>query len=146
MSDIFTRLWTDRGSITEIHNIDAYLAKAAYNKALNFFRYTARQKKLHEIIMLEAMTGSPAETPDAMSYFETKELIREAIDHLSPQRKLIYTLRNESRLSNNEIAEQLNLSPATVKKTMSLALRSLKTFLQQKGIESAVYFYIFISL
>ncbi|MEP7258909.1 MAG: RNA polymerase sigma-70 factor [Flavitalea sp.] len=145
MSDIFTKLWTGRELIADINDMDAFLAKVAYNKALNFFRYTARQKKLHDIIVRQAMDGSPA-AQDPMSDYEIKELIREAIDHLSPQRKLIYRLSREYRLSNEQIAKELNLSPSTVKKTMSLALRSLKTFLHKRGIEGAASLYFLFSL
>ena len=146
MLDIFTKLWTGRQLIGDIDDMDAYLYRVAYNKALNFLRYTSRQKKLHEAILRQALNGSAAESPDHMAYFETKELIREAIDHLSPQRKLIYSLRKDYRLTNKQIAKELNLSPTTVKKTMSLALRSLKSFLQQKGVESATILYFYLSL
>lgn len=145
MFDIFTKLWTGRDLIADIDDMDAFLAKVAYNKALNFFRYSARQKKLHDIIVRQAMDGSAVASQDPMSDFEIKELIREAIDHLSPQRKLIYRLSREYRLSNEQIAKELHLSPSTVKKTMSLALRSLKSFLHKSGIEGAACLFFFLS-
>jgi len=144
MCDIFTKLWTGRNLITEIGDMDAFLAKVAYNKALNFFRYTARQKKLQGVMAQQSLDRIAVEA-DPMSDFEVKELISQAIDHLSPQRKLVFRLSREYRLSNDQIAEELNLSPTTVKKTMSLALRSLRAFLQKRGIESAVFLYYFLT-
>jgi RNA polymerase sigma-70 factor (family 1) len=139
MLDIFTKLWTRREQIAEINDIDAYLSQTAYNKALNFFRYTARQKKLQQAIMRQSLSTAATISPDSAAYIETKELINKAIEHLSPQRKLIFKLRKEYRLTNNEIAKELNLSPTTVKKTMSSALRSLRSFLRQSGVEATIY-------
>jgi RNA polymerase sigma-70 factor (ECF subfamily) len=146
MMDIFTKLWLRRDLVININDIDAYLLKTSYHKALNFFRYTARQKKLQDAIFRQAMNDGAMVTPDSMSYMETKTLINEAIEHLSPQRKLVFNLREVHRLSNNEIARELNISPTTVKKTMSSALRSVKTFLKERGIEATTCLFSFLHL
>lgn len=144
MSDIFVRLWTGRELIADIKDMDAFLYKVAYNKALNFFRYTARQRKLYGAIVRQAPNVVSRVFEDPMADFELKALIHQAIDHLSPQKKLIFRMNREYLLSYEQIAQQLNLSPSTVKKSMSLALRSLRSFLHKRGIESAIILYFIL--
>lgn len=138
MLDIFTVLWTSRSRIVEINDMDAFLSRSAYNKALNFFRSVARQKKLQEALIRQSLQASPAYEANSLSDFEIKELTKEAIDRLPPQRKLIYSLSRTHGLTYDQIAKELELSPTTVKKTMSLTLRSLKSYLQKRGIEVSI--------
>ncbi|MBL7698550.1 MAG: sigma-70 family RNA polymerase sigma factor [Chitinophagaceae bacterium] len=145
MMDIFTKLWLRRDLVININDIDAYLLKSSYHKALNFFRYTARQKKLQDALLHESAINNGTIIADSTTYLETRELINEAIDHLSPQRKVVFNLGKVHRLSNNEIARELNISPATVKKTMSSALKAVKGFLKERGIEATTCIFFFLS-
>lgn len=145
MLDIFTALWTGRERIIEINDMDAFLSRSAYNRALNFFRSVARQKKLQEALIRQSLQASSVYEIRSLSDFEIKELTREAIEQLPPQRKLIYSLSRMHGLTYDQIAKELELSPTTVKKTMSLALRSLKSYLQKRGIEvSMIVFSYFL--
>jgi len=147
MLDIFTVLWTTRERIADINDMEAFLSRSAYNKALNFFRSTARQKKLQEVLIRQSLQASSAYEANALSDFEIKELTKEAIDQLPPQRKLIYSLSRTHGLTYEQIAKELELSPTTVKKTMSITLRSLKAYLQKRGIEvSVIVFFCFTLL
>src|SRR5579859_2609779 len=53
LQDIFTRLWIAWPLPAEISNMDAFLSKVAYNRAVDFFRLTARHKKLQQLIARE---------------------------------------------------------------------------------------------
>lgn len=46
-------------------------------------------------------------------------MIDKAIQNLSPQRMRVFTLSREEGLTHEQIERQLNLSPQTVKHTMS---------------------------
>ncbi len=136
MCDIFTKLWSGRRLMADIQDMDAFLYKVSYNKALNFFRYTARQKKLQTVIAQRIATEQSADASDRVITSETQAIIQKAIDHLSPQRRLVFTLSREQGLTHEQIAEQLNLSPQTVKKTMSQALHSIRGYLNRNGLGS----------
>lgn len=145
MMDIFTKLWLRRDLIVAINDIEAYLQKTSYHKALNFFRYTARQKKLQEVLFRQSIDNNSMILPDSGMYVETKDLISKAVDHLSPQRKLVFNLVKVHQLTNNEIAKELNISPSTVKKTLSSASKSVKNFLRERGIEATTCLFFFQS-
>jgi RNA polymerase sigma-70 factor (ECF subfamily) len=142
--DIFTKLWTGRELITEIQHMDAFLSKVAYNKAISFFRYTASQRKMQQLV---AEQMAPAQVDDAANRLldsEARELLQEAIWHLSPQRRLVFTLSRDQGLTHEQIARQLNLSTQTVKKTMSNALSAIREFLHKRGVEGAMLLYFYM--
>lgn len=142
--DIFTKLWTGRAIITEIKDLDAFLSKVAYNKAISFFRMAASQKKLRTAIAYQMETEFVSDTANRLLESEIKEIIQEAIQQLSPQRKAVFTMSREQGLTHEQIADQLNLSVLTVKKTMSIALQSIKNYLKTKGLDSSIFIYWYI--
>ena len=132
--DVFLKLWTGRELVPGIHNMDAFLFRVAQNKAMNFFRLAARNARIQKIIG-EAIRQ--AEVPGADSRLLDKEaqgILREAIDKLSFQRRLVFTLHRIQGLSNDEIAKRLNLSRQTVKNTMVDAQRSLRQILKKEDL------------
>ncbi|SHL68419.1 RNA polymerase sigma-70 factor, ECF subfamily [Chitinophaga jiangningensis] len=142
--DIFTKLWTGRELITEIQHMDAFLSKVAYNKAISFFRYTASQRKMQQLVAQQMEHARVDDAADKLLDNEARELLQEAIRQLSPQRKLVFTLSREQGLTHEQIARQLNLSTQTVKKTMSNALSTIREFLHKRGMEGAVLLYFYM--
>lgn len=138
LSEIFTRFWINRGTAAGILNVDAFLSKVAYNRAIDFFRFAAKEKKIQVLIALE-LNRHPSQTNDGyLLDKEYKALLREAIHQLPPQRKLVFTLSREQGLTHEEIARQLNMSPHTVKKTISNAIKSIRTFLRRHGVDGMI--------
>ncbi len=142
--DIFTKLWTGRELITEIQNMDSFLSKVAYNKAISFFRYTASQRKMQQYVARQMEHATVDDAADKLLDSEARELLQEAIRQLSPQRKLVFTLSREQGLTHEQIARRLNLSTQTVKKTMSHALQSIREFLHKRGMEGAALLYFYM--
>jgi RNA polymerase sigma-70 factor (ECF subfamily) len=64
---------------------------------------------------------------------EYSQIIQKAIDHLPPQRKLIYYLNREKGLNYQEIATELDISKHTVKNQLSTALQSIKSFINKSA-------------
>lgn len=61
-----------------------------------------------------------------------KEMIRlhqQAIDRLSPQKKIVFQLSREEEMSYEEIADKLGISKNTVRNQMSDALKSIREYL-----------------
>lgn len=142
--DIFTKLWTGRELIAEIRNMDSFLSKVAYNKAISFFRYTASQRKMQALVAKQMEGLYVEDTADKLLNSEARELLQEAIRQLSPQRKLVFTLSREQGLTHEQIARQLNLSTQTVKKTMSNALSAIREFLHKRGLEGSLLLYFYL--
>ena len=142
--DIFTKLWTGRELITQIRDMDAFLSKVAYNKAISFFRYTATQRKMQQLIAKQMEDLYVEDAADKLLNNEARQLLDEAVRQLSPQRKLVFSLSREQGLTHEQIARQLNLSTQTVKKTMSNALSSIREFLHKRGLEGSLLLYFYM--
>lgn len=76
---------------------------------------------------------------------EALEILQAAIRQLSPQRRLVFTLSREQGMTHEQIANELNLSTQTVKKTMSKALDSIREFLHKKGIGTAILLHFYFA-
>jgi RNA polymerase sigma-70 factor (ECF subfamily) len=61
---------------------------------------------------------------------ENEIRLQHALDHLSPQQKLIFTLSRNEGMKHEEIASQLNISRNTVKTHLVHALKTLKDILR----------------
>lgn len=128
--DVFLKIWTGRELVPHIQNMDAFLSKVAYNKAMNFFQLSARSKRLQKVIS-QSMEQSPEAYPADQKLLDSESLntMQLTIQKLSPRRRKIFTLSREQGLTHEQIASELNLSLQTVKNTMSDALSALRSML-----------------
>jgi RNA polymerase sigma-70 factor (ECF subfamily) len=94
--DVFLKLWIGRDLILEIKNVEGFLQKVALNKALDFFRLVARQRKLQVLINKEILQGNVIPADHSLLENECADIINKALARLSPQRRLILDLsRND---------------------------------------------------
>lgn len=137
--DVFLKLWNGRQVIDTIKNLDGFLFRVAYHRAVDFFRAASRDPKLQEQIwdlMTEVVSYETAD--QKLLENEIEQEIRAALKNLSPQRRKIYYLRNYEGLSYADIARRLNLSQNTVRNHLSASLRFIREFLS-KSEAGALY-------
>jgi RNA polymerase sigma-19 factor, ECF subfamily len=138
--DVFLKLWIGRELLKEIENLDGFLYKVAYNKALDFFRIASRNVRLQKLITRE-MENDRERVREAdydLLENEYREILNHAIGQLSPQKRLIFSLSRKNGLSHDEIARQLNLSRNTVRNTIAGSLRSIRQFLHERGVDGTL--------
>ncbi len=136
--DVFLKLWTGRELLKDIKELDAFLYKVAYNKAIDFFRIAARERKLQKLIGEQMETGREREADYHLLDNECQLVLKKSIEQLSPQRRLIFNLSRIEGLSHEEIAQQLQLSRNTVRNTIAETLKSIRHYLRQAGIHSNI--------
>lgn len=134
--DVFMKMWTGRELMTDIQNMDAFLHKVAYNKALDFLRIASRNAALQKLVRREMEYVKEKEADHKMLEQECQEIIDQAIRQLSPRRRTVFTLSRIDGLSYDEIAQKLQLSRNTVRNTMAETLRSIRSFLHKNNISS----------
>ena len=127
--DVFVKAWAHRESLPEIHNIDAWLSTITRNLCFNYLKKLALERKA-TITLVKTQTHVDENVDQYLSYKERVNELQEALEQLSPQQRLIFTLNRDKGLKNEEIAHQLNLSPNTVKTHMVTALRKIRSFLE----------------
>lgn len=141
VADIFLKLWMGREWIAEINNLEAFLKKVAYNKAIDFMRHTARNKKMQAIIAREMNQEADDSLMNVLLERDYQRIIQEAVNSLSPQRRLVFTMSRYRGLTHDEIARELNLSINTVSNHTKEALKSIRTFLKKNDIPGISIFF-----
>lgn len=133
--DIFLQIWLKRHLLNDIRRFDHYLFKIARNKSIDFLRLAAKDKKLQDFIRQYATTAD-SDLPDQLiTTAELRALLTMVLETLSPQRKLIFTLKHLEGLSNDQIASQLKLSRSTIKNTLQDSIKQLRLLLQKHGLQ-----------
>jgi RNA polymerase sigma-70 factor (family 1) len=129
VQDVFLKIWINRQALASIDCFKAYLMVVARNHAFNCLKQLAREKnrkKEWENTVLRLALDDA----DDLSLTDTGKLIDEAVELLPPRQKNVYLLSRREGISQEAIAQQLNISHETVKKHMVLALRFLKNHLR----------------
>jgi RNA polymerase sigma-70 factor (ECF subfamily) len=136
--DVFLKLWIGRELLPEIKNMDAFLNKVAYNKALDFLKIASRKKEIHRLVAKQIETCQEQEADHKLLDSEYQSILKKALDQLSPQRRIIFTLSRMEGLTNEEIAKQLQLSRNTVRNTLHESLQSIREYLRQNNLLSMI--------
>ena len=133
--DVFLKLWHGREIIHTIENLEAFLFRVAYHKAIDFFRAASRNPKLQqETWDLMSEIASSETTDRKLIENDIEEATQTAVKNLSPQRRKVYYLRNYEGLSYADIAQRLNLSHNTVRNHLSASLQFIRDFLSKNDL------------
>jgi len=133
--DVFLKLWHGREIVHTIENLEAFLFRVAYHKAIDFFRAVSRNPKMQKEtwdVMAETVSYETADKKIIESDIE--EIVEAAVKSLSPQRRKVYYLRNYEGLSYADIAQKLNLSHNTVRNHLSASLQFIRDFLSKNDL------------
>ena len=117
VSDAFTKVWQKIGEGIEINNFRAYMYQSVRNECLTFLR----NKK--DFIGLEEIPDINEETIDTS---ERDAKIWKAIDELPEKCRKVFLLSKQEGLSNEEIAQDMEISIKTVKNQMTKAFSRLR--------------------
>jgi len=126
--DLFIKLWLCRDTLDQIGKLDSYIFSMAHNRTINYLRQASSRSRLH---------GAPASTSgvaennieERIVTYDYQLLIQQALETLTPQRKLVYQLSRAKGMKQEEIAAVLRLSPHTVKNHLVEALRCIRRYL-----------------
>lgn len=129
VQDVFVQIWLSRESIQQIRDFRSFLFVISKNLALNALRSILRERtrlgKWKEMNN-EPIVQQPAEMP------ELANLLHQAIEQLPPQQKQAWTgVRKEGR-KLHEVAEEMRISKATVKKYIWYANNNIVAFLSKR--------------
>ena len=128
VQNTFVRLWEKRQQLEVNESLKAYLYRSVYNESL---RLRQKQSKSKALEMEYAQWFlSHEDTVPLPDWSVAAELINKAIAHLPEKCRDIFIMRRKEGLTNEEVANYLNISVKTVESQMSIALNKLKTELQ----------------
>jgi len=143
--DTFLTLWSGRGEICAIRNMEAYLVTIARRLALNALKQNVRRAALEKKFALDnecELHNIVGDNSEELKY----SWLNKAIDTLPPQQKRVYQLSRHDRKKYVEIAEEMQISRESVKKYLQIASDSIKKYLMNNRDSIVAVFFIFLPL
>lgn len=134
--DAFAVVWQGRRFINPDASFSAYLYTIVRNRILNQLRDLSNQDKLREQILSQAVNYTN-ETKDEIIANDLRQFISRALLQLTPRQREIFRMSRERQMSHREIAEVLGISVNTVQESISISLRTLRTYLEKNSIVGA---------
>lgn len=138
VQETFLKIWLNRSELTHIKSFRAYLFTISRNQALNALRDETRRIYLSDEDLSEMML-----TDDPSGFHHEKEelftAVEQAVTLLPPQQQKAWKLNKEQGLPYQKVAEQMKLSPETVKRHISLATASISKHLKIHGSWISIY-------
>ena len=121
VSDVFVGLWKNISSL-ELNKLNAYLMASTRNRCIDHLRHTILSSQYTE----EYIHCYSELYIDYSEEQEKDELVERLLSQLPSQTRRILELCYLQQKKYAEIAEELNISPDTVKKHIMKALKLLK--------------------
>lgn len=124
VSDVFIKLWQIRGQLNTIENLKVYLYRITRNLSLNYLAKTKNSAFRSEQIDIESVIDF--NTPeDLYVSAETIKGIKQAIQELPPQCRIIFLLVRDQNMKYKEVAHILNISVFTVRNQVAIATKKI---------------------
>lgn len=144
VQEVFIKVWNARASINTELSFKSYLFKITYNYIRELFLKKGRENSYkHEII--DFAVDFDNRTEERIDYHSLLELVEQLIEKLPPRQKEIIILNKKQGLPSKEIAAILEISPRTVEKHLSEALKNLKAQLSEEHIAGLLFFTLFLT-
>lgn len=132
IQETFLRVWLNRDKLPAIENPRSWLLRIVFYQSFTWLR----RRSVHHKAM-DAMAHREEDlrntTEEAVAYAAMQRLVGEAVQQLPAQAKKIYKLSRENDLRIPEIAEQLDLSPSTVKNSLVRSLQAIRRHIEAGG-------------
>ncbi|SEL96659.1 RNA polymerase sigma factor [Parapedobacter koreensis] len=139
--EVMLAIWQMGNRLADIRNPDAFLKTLSKRRTIDAWR-RLQMERTAEQLMQANWKESDEETEERILLNETRQIIEEAILLLPPQQRTVYQLCHQQGMKYEEAARQLDIAPGTVQVHMKLALKFLRSYLQQR-IDVAVLLFVF---
>lgn len=132
VQDVFVELWRRKDTVQMGEQIQAFLYRAVYTRALNVLKHRD-VKSSYEAVLAEIhkkrIEFYQPDNNDVVKRIENRELrkrLAEAINELPDKCKMVFKLSYLHDMKNKDIAETMGISLRTVEAHMYKALKILR--------------------
>ena len=127
LQEVFIRLWEKRHDINFEQPVVNWIFVISFNLSIDYTRKKLREQELHR----KLLASSEAVLQNPSVYEEYYQLLKRAIDQLSPQKQKIVKLCKLEGKTYEEAAKELQISRHTVKEYLSSAMANLSEYMRQ---------------
>jgi len=124
LQELFCSVWKNRKKLNLTVNLKVYLYTSVRNRIFNIYKHNKIRSDY-----IEYYNHIDPETVSSDENYRLRELIaiiESEINALPPQMRLVFEMSRNQHLSHKEIADELDLSPLTVKKHINNSLKILR--------------------
>jgi RNA polymerase sigma-70 factor (family 1) len=122
--DVFLSVWNNRDKLSEIKSFKAYIFKMGKNAICNYYDHSLVNEKF---VTDQLVRPTAFEHTDELIFAKQLQILIElAVNKMPNQRKLIFTLSRFEGLSNDQIANKLNVKKRTIENYLTAALADLR--------------------
>jgi RNA polymerase sigma-70 factor (ECF subfamily) len=126
VQELFTRIWQKRECRGIAEDFTGYMYRVALNLVYDLFRRVKRDRRLRQRFV--AFAGEFYEhIEQRLDQQELSVILRQAIDRLPKQQKRAYQLVKLEGQTYRKAAEEMGISPLTVKEYLTAANKSIRT-------------------
>lgn len=130
VQEAFISVWTSRQFINPNLPFGPYIYTIVKNRILNLLANLEREENLKKVLLSNSI-NSISGTDDFIAESELSDIIKKALDQLSPQQKVVFEMSRNEFKSRKEIAAILNISVNTVQQHISESLKIIRDFLKK---------------
>lgn len=141
--ELFMKIWINRHTLNEVENTERYVFTMAKNMTLNYIRKAKNNACLMDQLKSHMITET-THVEDELVFSDYRQLVDNALEQLSPQRRLVFRLSRYQGLKLEEIARQLHLSRNTVKNHLAAALHFIRAYLIEHGVTLLLLGWLFV--
>lgn len=123
----FVRAFTKLDQFSGESKFETWLYRLATNEALQHLR-REKHRRTEELVV-----EPTADQTDHVEQDERVAMVRQALDQLDPELRAIFTLKEESGLSYQDIAATLGIPEGTVGSRLNRARRELRRLIEEDG-------------
>lgn len=133
VQEVFLKVWAIRKTLPEVRSFRPFLLVMARNMMISNLRKTVFHVELGNEGNI--LPDEDFLQPDnQLTLKECERLLQEAVNALPSQQQRAYRLSRNSSKSYDEIAEEMQISPLTVRTHISKALASIRQFLLNRTV------------
>ncbi len=130
VQDIFLDLWNRRAELNITGSLESYLAVSMKYKVINAqVRLMRTEKHLKEAGSIANLQRNTTE--EWVQFQELRQRLSALVSKLPERCRITYELKNETGLSQKQIADRLNISEKAVEANLARAMKALRSAINQ---------------
>ena len=138
VSDVFLKIWNNRKRLRDVSCHDVYFFKAIKNQALTYLKREAR-RAFNDAQSVKSSNLEYTEPENLLIAKDLARAVEDAVSALPDKCQMIFRLIREDGLSYKEVADLLELSVKTVENQMTIAIKKLKSAVDDHHQMNLVY-------
>lgn len=131
---VFIKVWENRKNLDPKRTIDAYIFTIAHHLACRHLKQKAR----HTLKLTSSEVAGLSSAEDPVYLNELAALTHRRISQLPEKRQIIFKMRYEEHLSEEDIAQALGLSVHTVRSQLVKASKSIRQFIMAAKVQACI--------